>query len=71
MAEKKCLCGRSIVKSFELRHGTIYLCPLCAYEITIQTALYNYSEEYITNLFKAIKRRAELKKKGDDTNGKK
>ena len=54
MAKNKCLCGRDLVKKFKINKREIHLCPLCSYEITIQTILYNYSKEYVKALNKAI-----------------
>ena len=62
--KNKCLCGRATTKKFQINKKEICLCPYCAYEILIQTAIYNFSEEYMKDLNKAIRNRFKISKKG-------
>ena len=58
--KEECLCGRKVIKKFKINNGKeICLCPLCSYEITMQTVLLNYSKEYMRILKGAIKCRME------------
>jgi len=55
----ECMCGRKTVEEFTIGPGKdikIYLCPYCAYKITMQTLLYNYSKEYMADIARAVKK---------------
>jgi len=66
--ENKCLCGRITTMKFKINKKEIYLCPYCSYEIFIQTAIYNFSEEYMKNLNKAIRNRFKISKERKNEN---
>ena len=60
------ICGRKSTKKFKTLKKDIYLCPFCSYEITIQTAVKNYSIDYLINLMKAIRNRKETQEMKDE-----
>ena len=50
----ECVCGRKLIKYFEINKKVIMLCPFCAYQIMKQQIKYTYGEKKYDEVLKIL-----------------